>query len=291
MLKLKKSWFLVAAAVPLVLVASIGVWKVSGNDARTVGALGPLEEPVPLSWRGEWSERFEYAGGEVVSYQGVSYVAETANSAQEPGSSDCRGDCPWSALGQAGSGGTAGPAGPPGPPGPKGDTGNPGPGGQGSCIGETVTLQGGTNGANVSATGMNYSSLIAQLNPTGSSTNGTVTVLCGGRLSNFAVTGSPANVQGSRYGFTVRVNGNAALGCTVPSQGTIATCRDTVNSIVLSPGDKVIVSVYPSPGATDRCRRRGPRPTPERAVQACNAAGTGRRVRAPWRFPPPLAFP
>ena len=133
---MKKSWFLVAAVVPLVLVASIGVWKVSGNDARRVGALGPLKEPVPLSWRGEWAKDFDYTGGEVVAYQGAAYVAEMQNSAREPDPSGCGQDCPWSALGQAGSGGTAGPAGPPGPqgapgppgpPGPKGDRG-PGPG-------------------------------------------------------------------------------------------------------------------------------------------------------------------
>jgi hypothetical protein len=126
-LEMRKSWFLVAAAVPLVLVASIGVWKVSGNDARRVGALGPLREPVPLSWRGEWAKDFDYAGGEVVSYQGAAYVAETQNSAREPEPSGCGADCPWSALGQAGSGGTAGPAGPPGPQGSPGAQGQPGP--------------------------------------------------------------------------------------------------------------------------------------------------------------------
>ena len=255
---MKKSWFLVAAAVPLVLVASIGFWKVSGNDARSVGALGPLKEPVPLSWRGEWAKDSDYAGGEVVSYQGVSYVAETANSAREPDPSGCGADCPWSVLGQAGSGGAPGPVGPQGPKGDqgdrgpqglKGDTGNPGSGAADSCTGETVTLQGGTNGANLSATSSyNYSSLAAQKNPTTSSSNGAAIVVCGGTLSNLSVTGSPENANGS-YTVEVRVNGiDRGLSCHVPS-GAGVICSDTAHNITLASGDKVNVILMGEAGS------------------------------------------
>ena len=132
---MRRSWFLVAAAVLLVLVASIGVWKASGNDTRRAAALGALKEPVAMSWRGEWAKDGEYRGGEVVSYEGAAYVAEGENTAREPDPAACGADCPWALMaaqgggsGPAGADGAAGPPGPPGPPGPQGPRGDRGPG-------------------------------------------------------------------------------------------------------------------------------------------------------------------
>ena len=67
----------------LVAIGSVGVWKLSDAD-RNIGALGPFEEPVPLSWRGSWTDETRYDVGQVVSYEGASYVAEAANGGQVP---------------------------------------------------------------------------------------------------------------------------------------------------------------------------------------------------------------
>lgn len=100
---MKKSWFVIAAAIPLVVVGSIGVWQLSGNDARRIGQLGPLSDPVPLSWRGEWSSEMSYRPGEVVSFEGSSYVAESEVTGTSPGSTRLCGrlrdeGCPWAAM-------------------------------------------------------------------------------------------------------------------------------------------------------------------------------------------------
>jgi hypothetical protein len=67
----------------LVLVGSVGAWKIS-NGGRHVGALGPLEKPVPLAWRGAWDKGAQYQPGEVVSFKGASYVAEAAAAGEAP---------------------------------------------------------------------------------------------------------------------------------------------------------------------------------------------------------------
>jgi hypothetical protein len=40
---MKKTWIVVAAAVPLVFLASLAVWKVSGDDSRRQGAFTDKE--------------------------------------------------------------------------------------------------------------------------------------------------------------------------------------------------------------------------------------------------------
>lgn len=122
---MKKSWFVVLVAIPLVVVGSIAVWELSGSDARRVGTLQPLEESVPLSWRGAWSEKTEYRTGEVVSLKGVTFVAQRENSATEP-DPWCEDDCMWAALTPRATQGPKGDPGPKGEQGAKGDTGGPG---------------------------------------------------------------------------------------------------------------------------------------------------------------------
>jgi len=91
----------------LVAVGSIGVWKLSGDDGRRVGALGPIEEPIALAWRGAWAEEAKYEAGQVVSYVKSSYVAEAPNSGQAPNAKEG----PWALMAAQGLQGPQGPAG------------------------------------------------------------------------------------------------------------------------------------------------------------------------------------
>jgi hypothetical protein len=71
------------SVVVLVAVGSVGAWKLSGGERRA-GALGPIEEPIALTWRGEWAKDAKYDAGQVVSYEGSSFVAEAAASGEVP---------------------------------------------------------------------------------------------------------------------------------------------------------------------------------------------------------------
>lgn len=150
---MKKSWLVVFAAIPLVVIGSVAVWQLSGSDERRVGAIDASSDPVALMWRGAWNEEAVYAPGEVVSLKGASYVAEEKNQGSAPG--PCEAECMWARMGQGTQGpqgdkgdtgdkgiagpvgprglggpqglqGTQGPQGPPGPAGPKGDQGSQG---------------------------------------------------------------------------------------------------------------------------------------------------------------------
>jgi hypothetical protein len=89
--------------VALVAVGSVGVWQLSGDDRR-VGALGPIEEPIALAWRGSWTAETKYEVGQVVSYKGSSYVAEAANGGEVPNAKEG----PWALMAAQGAQGAAG---------------------------------------------------------------------------------------------------------------------------------------------------------------------------------------
>lgn len=91
---MKKSWIVIAAAIPLVAIASIAVWKASGDDSRRQGALGTGEDVV-LTWQGEYDATTEYAPGNVVMLEGSSYIAE-GEKLSEP-KPDCI-DCGWTRM-------------------------------------------------------------------------------------------------------------------------------------------------------------------------------------------------
>jgi hypothetical protein len=96
---MKRSSFVILATVPLVVIASIALWKVSGDDSRRQGALGS-GEAVALSWRGDWTAETAYAPGSVVTHEGISYVAESEKpSTPEP---ECV-ECGWSQLASGGA--------------------------------------------------------------------------------------------------------------------------------------------------------------------------------------------
>lgn len=120
---MKKPWSLVLAVVPLVVIGSVAVWQVSGSDRR-IGAITAASEPVPLSWRGPYSGDAAYAPGQVVSFDGASYVADQETKGEKPGCSGAK--CPWSLMasrGAPGPAGSQGAAGPQGVEGPAGTTG------------------------------------------------------------------------------------------------------------------------------------------------------------------------
>ncbi len=128
---MKRTLLVLAVALPFVVIGTVGVWQLAGDDTRRVGALGPLSEPIALAWRGEWSPDAKYAPGQVVAYDGSAYVAETETDLS-PDPTQCEKECPWVSLAIGGAG-TAGPQGPKGDPGAKGDPGpkgdrGPGPG-------------------------------------------------------------------------------------------------------------------------------------------------------------------
>jgi len=89
--------------VVLVAVGSLGAWKLSGTE-RHAGALGPIEEPIALTWRGEWTKDAKYDVGQVVSYEESSYVAESATSGEVPNANDG----PWALMAAKGLQGVQG---------------------------------------------------------------------------------------------------------------------------------------------------------------------------------------
>ena len=93
-----------AGIVALIAVGSIGVLKLAGSDDRRAGALGPIEEPIALSWRGEWSNEAKYSAGQVVSYENSSYVAEADTAGQAPDPKEG----PWALMAAKGLQGPAG---------------------------------------------------------------------------------------------------------------------------------------------------------------------------------------
>lgn len=95
---MKKSLLVIAAAIGLVVIASVAIWKTSGDDSRRQGAL--VDEPVTLNWHGDWNAATEYTAGSVVTYEGASYVAEGEKlSTPMP---DCA-ECGWTTLALEGS--------------------------------------------------------------------------------------------------------------------------------------------------------------------------------------------
>jgi len=94
--------------------------------------IGSPDPPVPtsLTWRGVWSGATTYAQGDVVQFEGSSYISLTDdNTGNVPDTSPSswaliaqRGD-----TGATGSQGPMGPQGEPGPPGEQGPVGPPGP--------------------------------------------------------------------------------------------------------------------------------------------------------------------
>jgi hypothetical protein len=90
--------------VALVAVGSVGVLMLADGDDRRVGALGPLEKPISLAWRGSWVKDAEYQAGEVVFHEGSSYVAETRTAGDTPNAEEG----PWALMAAQGVQGPAG---------------------------------------------------------------------------------------------------------------------------------------------------------------------------------------
>jgi hypothetical protein len=253
------------------------------------GATGPAgANGSSIVFKDAWPTNAPYLSNQVVTYDGQTFIALNDNDgsvapdvsadwllmaakgadgavgAQGPqgpaGTNGTNGTN--GADGAAGAQGPQGPAGPAGPTGaagaagttgPAGPTGSTGATGAAACVAGTVALNGGTNSANLSTSASNYASLIAATTPSATTTNGNAPVLCGGTLSNFAVTlsGTPNNGGGTQqYTFTVMVNGAASsLSCPISEFAT--TCSDA-GSITLNPGD--VVNVQSTPSGTPTAR-------------------------------------
>jgi hypothetical protein len=106
---------------------------------------------------------------------------------------------------------------------------------------------------NYATSGNQYASLVAQTNPSTSSTANTATVNCFGTLSNFQVTLSGAPFQnqvGDNYVFNVRVNNaDSTLTCTIANLATTCTAA---GPITVFPGDTVNVEATPNSAPTAR---------------------------------------
>lgn len=99
---MKKSWLVIAAAIGLVLIASVAVLKTSGEDSRRQGALG-TDEPVTLEWHGDWNAETQYPAGSVVAYEGASYVAEGEGEKLSTPEPECA-ECGWTVMALEGAG-------------------------------------------------------------------------------------------------------------------------------------------------------------------------------------------
>src|SRR5262249_34847172 len=130
---------------------------------------------------------------------------------------------PTGPTGPSGASGVTGPSGPSGTSGASGDSGPSGPPG-------LVTLNGGSNNATMTgnSTGL-YSSVIAQVNPSTTATNGQFQISTGANVSGLSVTLSTA-LGTSTVAFTVMgsIQGATAITCQIASGGQ--TCTDTTHS-------------------------------------------------------------
>jgi hypothetical protein len=90
------------------------------GDTGAAGPQGPAG--AGFNWRGAWSCSGSYAARDVVSYNGSTYLAESATGGcvQPP-------FAPWKLLAEKGATGATGPQGPQGPAGPQGPQGIQGP--------------------------------------------------------------------------------------------------------------------------------------------------------------------
>ncbi len=96
----------------------------------------------------------------------------------------------------------------------------------------------------------NYSSLLASVTPSITSTNGNATVICGGTVGALSVTLSASPGTGNSYAFTVMVSGTASGNtCTISDAAT--TCTSGA-SVVVNPGDTVNVRATPNSNPTAR---------------------------------------
>jgi hypothetical protein len=105
---MKRAWFVLAAAIALVVIGSVAVWQLSGDDPR-IAAVTAADEPVALTWRGPWSADARYTAGQVVSHGGSSYVASRTSSGSPPDTA-CVLDCAWAVMARRGAGGPTGPS-------------------------------------------------------------------------------------------------------------------------------------------------------------------------------------
>lgn len=238
---MKKSWFVIAAAIGLVAIGSIAVLQLSGDDARRTAALAEVRaDPIPLSWRGAWSSDQKYEPGEVVFLDGSSYVAENEQANGMSPDEPCAGaGCPWSLMSSKGEEGAQGPTGPPGSDGApgahgaagqKGDKGDPCPAGDPACVGEdgvSVTSAAEPTGTNCANGGSKFTAV-----------NG-VTYACngapgtgggGGGADGWSLSGNAAITPGTNFLGTLN---NAALDLKV----------NTVRALRLEP------AVYPGSGS------------------------------------------
>lgn len=123
------------------------------------GAAGPQgpqgPQGPPISFQGLWNNATVYNTGDVVFYNGSSYIALSSNTNILPAS----GSTAWALLAQQGATGAAGPAGSQGPtgligpPGPQGLTGLTGPAGPQGPAGTTLTGEGAWNSTTAYAPG------------------------------------------------------------------------------------------------------------------------------------------
>ncbi|MAW08376.1 MAG: hypothetical protein CME61_08890, partial [Halobacteriovoraceae bacterium] len=95
-------------------------------------AVSALAAAANLRWRGSYSNGADYLAGDVVFWQGSSYVCDKPSKGVLPSNTDN-----WTPLALRGAQGPAGPAGPAGPQGLKGDTGDTGPAGPQGLKGDT----------------------------------------------------------------------------------------------------------------------------------------------------------
>lgn len=99
------------------------------GPAGIAGPEGPVG-PAGLTWKGEWADSAAYVPGDVISFNGSTFVAIRASTNSQPPALD------WELLAQKGAVGAAGPQGRDGPAGPTGLKGEIGPQGPAGPAGD-----------------------------------------------------------------------------------------------------------------------------------------------------------
>lgn len=252
----------------------LGIWsKVLSSQERTdlynAGLGQTMVVRAGLGWQGAWSSGGVYETGDVVGFNGSSYVSLTdGNTGNSPDVSptnwdlvaqkgDTGGTGATGSTGATGATGATGPSGPTGATGPAGPTGPTGAAGPAGATGPTGAP--GANGTSGSAIGGNYPNtgnnlfLIPWGNTSSATEDNANIPLPSGTASKLVVSRVVAPGAGHSITVTIRKNGvNTALTCTI--SGTATTCTDTADSVTFSDGDLLSILHTETSAASSRIR-------------------------------------
>ncbi len=259
------------------------------GPAGSAGAAGP-QGPPGLTFQDAWSAAANYVPDDVVTFNGETWLALTANTNVVPSPANA---ATWSLLAAKGVDGAAGPQGPAGPTGPTGSAGPPGTpgsmgpqgpqglqgvpgpqgvpgtpgspgatgpqgpagpqGAQGPAGPSIVPVGGGTGGGNLAGASVRFVPIF-DANVSASEASVDQAMLGPGSISKFFVRLAGTPGLAASYTFTVRKNSlDTAVTCRIA--GTDTACSDLTNSVTFNLGDTISIRVLPLGSPTTRSMR------------------------------------